>query len=214
MSSSRRILTGEELRVSTAVITALDILAVGAMRFLYEQGLSIPGDISVTGYEDGQATFSIGEDDRLAWADAKENAGADMAFERAEIVGFAPTAEEFAFSYFNMIGDGELSMDKKACEALNFAADSELWHADRAAMRDNMFMAWEGLSETEQSAFDDSFMDVVHLLDACYADWAANRATFTDGRDERMDELLAEPLYQEAWQTLLGNTLTLGNSEG
>jgi len=168
---------------------------------------------SVTGYEDGQATFSIGEDDRLAWADAKENAGADMAFERAEIVGFAPTAEEFAFSYFNMIGDGELSMDKKACEALNFAAASELWHADRAAMRDNMFMAWEGLSETEQSAFDDSFMDVVHLLDACYADWAANRATFTDGRDERMDELLAEPLYQEAWQTLLGNTLTLGNSE-
>lgn len=40
----------------TAVITALDILAVGAMRFLYEQGLSIPKDISVTGYEDGMLT--------------------------------------------------------------------------------------------------------------------------------------------------------------
>ena len=57
-------------------------------------------------------------------------------------------------------------------------------------------------------------MDVVHLLDACFEDWAANRATFTEGRDERMDALLAEPLYREAWKTLLGNTLTLGNSEG
>jgi len=168
---------------------------------------------SVTGYEDGQATFSIGADDRLTWDDAKENAGADMAFERGEIVGFAPTAEEFAISYFNMIGDSELTLDKKACEALNFAAASELWHADRAAIRDNMFNAWEGLSEAEQSAFDGSFMDVVRLLDACFEDWTANRATFTDGRDERMDALLAEPLYREAWKTLLGNTLTLGNSD-
>lgn len=169
---------------------------------------------SVTGYEDGQATFSIGEDDRLTWEDAKENAGEDMAFERGVSVGFAPTEEEFTVSYFNMIGDGELTLDKKACEALSFAAASELWHADREAMRDNMFNAWESLSEAEQSAFDNSFMDVVHLLDACFEDWAANRAAFTDGRDERMDELLAEPLYQEAWKTLLGNTLTLGNDEG
>jgi len=168
---------------------------------------------SVTGYEDGQATFSIGEDDRLTWADAKEDAGADMAFERVEIVGFAPSEEEFAVSYFKMIGDSALSLDKKACEALNFAADSELWHADREAMRDNMFRAWESLAEAEQSAFDSSFMDVVYLLDACFEDWPANRATFTDGRDARMDALLAEPLYQEAWRTLLGNTLTLGNSD-
>lgn len=37
----------------TAVITALDVLAAGAMRFLQEAGLQIPRDISVTGYEDG-----------------------------------------------------------------------------------------------------------------------------------------------------------------
>lgn len=169
---------------------------------------------SVTVYEDGQATFSIGEDDKLTWTDGKENAGADMAFERGKIIGFAPTTEDFAVSYFNMIGDSELTLDKKACEALNFAAASELWHADVEALRDNMFKAWEDLSKAEQSAFDSSFMDVVHLLDACFEDWAANRATFTEGRDERMDALLAEPLYREAWKTLLGNTLTLGNSEG
>ena len=36
---------------------------------------------SVTAYEDGQATFTIGADGKLPWADAKENAGADMTFE-------------------------------------------------------------------------------------------------------------------------------------
>lgn len=169
---------------------------------------------SVTGYEDGQATFSINEAGKLTWADAKENAGDGMEFERGEIVGFAPSAEEFAFSYFNMLGDSELTTDKKACEAMHFAAASELWHADRDAVRDNMFQAWESLSAAEQAAFDNSFMDVVRLLDACFEDWAANRDAFKDGRDERMDELLAEPLYREAWTTLKGCTLTLGNSEG
>jgi len=169
---------------------------------------------SVTSYEDGQATFTIGADDKLTWTDAKENAGEDMAFERDQTVGFAPDAEDFSISYFRMLGDPELSLDKKACEAMNFAATSELWRADVEAMRDNMFKAWEGLTEEEQAAFDGSFMDVVKLLDACYEDWDANRATFTDGRDERMDELLAEPLYRDAWNTLKANTLTLGNSEG
>ena len=169
---------------------------------------------SGTAYEDGQATFTIGADGKLTWADAKENAGEDMAFDRDQMAGFAPDADEFTISYFNMIGDAELSLDKKACEALNFAAASELWRADVDAMRDNMFKAWEGLTEAEQSAFDGSFMDVVKLLDACFEDWKANRSAFTDGREGRMDELLAEPLYRDAWDTLKANTLTLGNSEG
>ena len=37
----------------TAVLTALDVLAAGAIRFLQENGLQVPCDISVTGYEDG-----------------------------------------------------------------------------------------------------------------------------------------------------------------
>ena len=167
---------------------------------------------SVTQYEDGQATFSINEAGMLTWADARENAGEDMEFEREEIYGFAPSAEEFDISYFRMIGDGELSLDKKACEAMNFAAAGELWRADVEALRGNMFQAWQGLNEADQAAFDNSFMDVVKLLDACFEDWPANREAFRDGRDERMDELLAEPLYREAWKTLLSNTLTLGNS--
>lgn len=41
---------------ATAVITALDILAVGAVHFLRDQGLRVPDDVSVTGYEDGILT--------------------------------------------------------------------------------------------------------------------------------------------------------------
>lgn len=164
-------------------------------------------------YEDGQAAFTIDEAGKLSWADAKENAGEDMLFERVDIYGFAPTAEEFTVSYFQMIGDDALSLDKKACEALNFAAASELWHADVDALRANMLQAWESLTPEEQSAFDGNFMDVVKLLDASFEDWNANRDAFKDGRDERMDELLSEPLYREAWDTLCANTLTMGNSE-
>lgn len=164
-------------------------------------------------YEDGAAVFSIDEKGLLHWDDKKENAGEDMEFEKTGFYGLAPTAEEFDIGYFRMLADPELTLDKKATEALNFAASSELWLADGDAMRENMFTAWEGLSGEEQAAFDASFLDVAKLLDACFEDWDANRAAFTDGRDERMDELLAEPLYREAWQTLCGNTLTLGNSD-
>lgn len=168
---------------------------------------------SVTRYEDGQAVFSIDDSGLLHWEDAKENAGEDMAFEPTRFYGVAPTAEEFETGYFRMIADGELPLDKKACEALNFAAASELWLADGETMRANLLTAWETLTGEEQSAFDASFLEVARLLDACFEDWDANRAAFTDDRDGRMDELLAEPLYREAWEILCGNTLTLGNSE-
>ena len=46
----------ERSREATAVITALDILAVGVVHFLRDQGLSVPDDVSVTGYEDGLLT--------------------------------------------------------------------------------------------------------------------------------------------------------------
>ena len=46
----------ERSREATAVVTALDILAVGVVHFLRDQGLSVPDDVSVTGYEDGLLT--------------------------------------------------------------------------------------------------------------------------------------------------------------
>ncbi len=37
----------------SAVLTGLDVLAMGVIRFLHENGVHVPNDVSVTGYEDG-----------------------------------------------------------------------------------------------------------------------------------------------------------------
>ena len=164
---------------------------------------------SVTKYEDGQATFTLGADGKLTWNDAKENAGEDMAFERTGYYGVAPEAEEFDISYFRMIADSELTLDKKACEALNFAATSELWNADEDAVREVMRQVWAGLTEADHNAFNESFAEVSKLLDASFEDWSANRDAFKDGREGRMDELIAEPMYLKAWNILKAATLAL-----
>lgn len=46
----------ERSHEATAVITALDVLAVGVIHYLRDQGLRVPDDVSVTGYEDGILT--------------------------------------------------------------------------------------------------------------------------------------------------------------
>ena len=165
---------------------------------------------SVVGYEDGQATFAIGEDGKLTWADAKENAGEDMAFERAEFYSEAPSSEELTISYLKMVADSELTLDKKACEALNFAAASQLWNAADDAVLANMAEAWNGLTDEEKAAFNASFADVTKLLDASFEDWKANRDAFKDGREGRMDELIADPNYLAAWNMLKNCTGKLG----
>jgi LacI family transcriptional regulator len=44
----------------TAVLTYSDLLAVGAMRAAADLGISIPGDVSIIGYDDIElASFSI-----------------------------------------------------------------------------------------------------------------------------------------------------------
>ncbi|MDO4549445.1 MAG: LacI family DNA-binding transcriptional regulator, partial [Clostridia bacterium] len=47
----RRIIAAGTL--PTAIVTAQDAIAVGALRCIYENGLSCPRDISIIGYEDG-----------------------------------------------------------------------------------------------------------------------------------------------------------------
>lgn len=37
----------------TAVITAMDVVAIGAIHFLHEKGICVPQDVSITGFEDG-----------------------------------------------------------------------------------------------------------------------------------------------------------------
>lgn len=157
---------------------------------------------AVTRYQDGSATFAIDDQGLLHWSDAKEDAGRDMAFDYVPILGFAPEVEEIQLSYLQMIGDESLTQDKKACEALNFAVASELWHADEEALAENLAAAWEGLPENQREAFDGAFEGVDQLLNESFEDWPAARPAFTDGRDERMAEMIQEPLYRRAWDVL------------
>lgn len=64
----------------TAIITYSDLLALGAMRAAVDMGLSIPGDISIIGYDDIQlSSFSI---PRLTTVFQEKNKLGQLAFER------------------------------------------------------------------------------------------------------------------------------------
>ena len=69
--------------------------------------------------------------------------------------------------------------------------------------------ASRNLTEAEQTAFNESFAEVSSLLDASFEDWTANRDAFKDGREARMDELITEPMYRNAWNVLKAATLAM-----
>ncbi len=48
----QRLMDGTRRRFPTALIAADDMIALGALRALHEKGLKVPGDISVTGFDD------------------------------------------------------------------------------------------------------------------------------------------------------------------
>ena len=71
------------------------------------------------------------------------------------------------------------------------------------------------MSKDEQSAFDESFIPVLSLMRDALADWETNKPLFEDaGVLELMEALRADPSAKLSWDTLTGNTLTMGNSAG
>ena len=76
-------------------------------------------------------------------------------------------------------------------------------------MRKVMSQVWAELTEADHTAFNESFAEVSKLLDASFEDWSANRDAFKDGREGRMDELIAEPMYRNAWNVLKAATQAL-----
>ena len=108
-----------------------------------------------------------------------------------------------------------LKMAQVACEALRFAVLNRIDSMDIQTLRDTLLAAWESMTDDERSAFDANFIDVLQLMNACFADWEGSRGTFDDaGAGEDMAVLLADPSAQEAWSTLTSHTLTMGNSDG
>lgn len=132
-----------------------------------------------------------------------------------------PDADALRDRYLLVIADlpaetagASLSAAAAAQEVLRFAADHWLWDPDIDTLRANLMDAWNGLTAEQQQAFDERFMEIVALLDACQQDWAAQRPLFEDaGVAEQMDAILSDPLSFQAWQNLRDHTLTLGNGE-
>ena len=133
-----------------------------------------------------------------------------------------PTAQAFADSYFRVVGSfhpgtagSSLRQAQAACAAVHFAASNRLAEADIPGMRSAMLAAWESLTDDERSWFDENFIGLAELVEACHADWESNRALFEDaGVADQMAILTSDPAAMAHWDTLRANTLTLGNEEG
>ena len=174
-------------------------------------------------YTDGTAHFRFNGSGKLIWEDAKEDAGKDMEFEKANFDTIFPTQEDFAEHYFKMIGGypkgvsgASLRQAQAAYNAYMFAWEHMIWNEDVPTLRKNMLAAWESLTDEERSAFDSNFLDVVRLIDRCLDDWEVNKGVFTDAgvQADRLEELLKDKAAQVSWSDLVAHTLTMGNSDG
>lgn len=178
-------------------------------------------------YSDGAATFTIKENGMLIWKEFKEDAAADMEFERVEIVTPAPDAEAFAENYFRPVSGyhpgtagSSLQEAQAAYAAVSFADDNELFRMDQDAamvdeVRANMLSAWESLTDEERAAFDENILSLSGLVDSCFSDWESVKPSFEDaGVAEQMEQYIYDPLAPVAWDNLFSNTMTIGNDEG
>ena len=177
---------------------------------------------TVVEFNDGAAAFVFNDEGGLVWTDFKEAPGTnELVFEPAEEFSLVPDVVDLAEGYFRAIAGVEqgtagasLKLAQAAAEAADFAAAFELWDPDVELLRSNMLEAWESLTEEEQAAFDDNFVNVASLIDSCLNDWEANQGLFEDaGVAEDMEMLVFDPLNRLAWENLCAYTLTLGNSE-
>ena len=161
---------------------------------------------------------------RLQWADRREDQLEDspeMRFEPVRREG--PVAADFKADYFLPVANLEngtagsgLKEAALAHDLVRFAFENAIWDANIRGMRDSMLEAWEGLSEEERSRFDENFMGaVVPLLDEAFGGYDAVAGQFGDaGVGDDMAYLAENREARESWQTLLANTLTLGNDDG
>ena len=132
-----------------------------------------------------------------------------------------PTAEEFAEGYFRQVtsfhpgtAGSSLRQAEAACACVHFAAHNRIAEVDIPLLRSTMLTAWESLSDEERGWFDENFVGMAGLIDACHTDWESNQPLFGDaGVSDQMAILMDDPAAWESWSTLCAHTLTLGNEE-
>lgn len=132
-----------------------------------------------------------------------------------------PSVKQLTDGYFNVVAGIErgttgasLKTARGAVAAFQFAQTYNLRKCDIDALRDAMFQAYESMSDEKRSDFDESFMDVVYLLDEAKDDYSSVASTFEDaGVKDTFDKLVKGAGAWDNWDTLKAHTLTLGNSE-
>ena len=146
-------------------------------------------------------------------------AGLALAF--AESAPTLPTADECLAEYLQVVAGMEegtagasLKQALAARDVLRFAMRCKpFW--DTNALRDNLLQALEGMSQDDQTAFNGNLRDIIApTLEGVFANYDEVAGTFDDaGAGEDMASLSRDPEAKAAWEDLLGNTLTLGNSD-
>ena len=198
----------------------------GEYLYSFENGtctkLIYAGDGSVSASEtvftDGAASFHMIEGVTLRWIDYKEYPdGGVYEFERVEPARLRPTAAQFADEFFREIisfhpgtSGGSLAEAKAAANVYTFAAAHRLWCADPEALQAALREALADLSDDERAGFDENYISVIRLIDACLCDWEGCRGQFESaGAAEKMEAWLAVPTAPIAWATLCENVGTV-----
>ena len=171
-------------------------------------------------WDDAEGAFTLNEEGILLWNDSREERSTEFRLER--IVVEAPSAETFAADYFEAVASVEagtagasLKQAQAACNVLRFASDNDLWIADIPALRENILAAWEGLDDETRARFDEAmFGGIASLMSEAFDDYAGVASQFEDaGVGEEMARLVEIPEARLSWETLIGRTATMGNSE-
>lgn len=132
-----------------------------------------------------------------------------------------PSVKQLTDGYFKVVAGIEkgtsgasLKTARGAVAAFQFAQTYNLRKCNIDTLRDAMLKAYESLSDEKRADFDESFMDVVYLLDEAKDDYSAVAGTLEDaGVKDTFDKLVKGAGAWDNWDTLKAHTLTLGNSE-
>lgn len=129
----------------------------------------------------------------------------------------APTAQELAEGYFNVVSGIEfatagasLKTAVAASEVCAFAVKHDLYNPDTEPLAANLRAAYEGMGEDERAAFWEGFDAVRTLVDDYLAEGKDSHAVLEDaGVADAMDEMMSDPLSRQAWENLRDQTMGL-----
>ena len=195
-------------------------------KMTYKNGTMALVTFSQTGEEtrevqwsDAEGEFLITGKGKMTWNDSREDRSAE--FDLNRVVAPGPTAEELVEGYFKVVGGigpgsagASLRQAKAAEDVMTFAIGHGIWNADNGTLRQNLLAAWESMTEDEQKAFDESFIDLLSMVRDAKADPETYAGQFEDAGAEKAADYFKDPAVMLSWDDLTSNTLTMGNTDG